>query len=178
MAELADEPVGETSPRAWQFIFHTVITRLVERFEFSELATSARFRIGRCEPIFHQRARRHAPLLVQIYSVVHVHVMHVCPSTSTCYENLLFRSNLNSTLNMNLLRTPCKSALFKNRFFVETSACSYSTDGCCVDLSIASAYGCYYCSLKIAMSRKAISVMAPKLPWIEAENCLILECFR
>ncbi|XP_003375490.1 hypothetical protein Tsp_08479 [Trichinella spiralis] len=63
MAELADEPVGETSPRAWQFIFHTVITRLVERFEFSELATSARFRIGRCEPIFHQRARRHAPLL-------------------------------------------------------------------------------------------------------------------
>ncbi|KRX53359.1 hypothetical protein T09_2561 [Trichinella sp. T9] len=23
MAELAGEPVGETSPRAWQFIFHT-----------------------------------------------------------------------------------------------------------------------------------------------------------
>ncbi|KRY03874.1 hypothetical protein T01_13090 [Trichinella spiralis] len=30
------------------------------------------------------------------------------------------KSNLNSALNMNLLRTPCKSALFKNRFFGNT----------------------------------------------------------
>ncbi|KRY45413.1 hypothetical protein T03_10793 [Trichinella britovi] len=64
---------------------------------------------------------------------------------SSYYERIIIKK---TNLNMNLLRTLCKSALFKNRFLVETFACSYSTGGCCVGLSIARDVSPYRCWLK------------------------------
>ncbi|KRY26751.1 hypothetical protein T01_4418 [Trichinella spiralis] len=58
----------------------------------------------------------------------------------------------------------------KERNCMETSACSYSTDGCCVGLSIALFQfdSTHYWALRMIICRIAISIMVLELPETDA----------